>query len=237
MRPLIPSGAVLLGLWFGVSSVQGGTPETPRAASRFSSGGETLTLYVVTDARAGEARLRAVRPRGAVTFERSAIVLEPFGDTGDVPVRIVIDFPASQGAATLETDRQADFVVGSVGRARPLTYHEVRYRGIAPGADLVFHAEGGQLVHSVVVAAGATPSTVRLRYRGVRGLSVADDGGLDLDTPGGLLHEEPATFYQEVRGTRRVVTGGYRVMGMNELTFWASSNDAGLPLIIDGVTP
>ena len=46
-------------------------------------------------------------------------------------------------------------------------YREVRYEGIAPGADLVYRVDGGRLKYDVVLAPHATLASVRLRYRGI----------------------------------------------------------------------
>ncbi len=44
------------------------------------------------------------------------------------------------------------------------TYGEVRYEGIYPGIDLVYHGDQGKLEYDLVVAPGADPGKIRLRF-------------------------------------------------------------------------
>ena len=54
------------------------------------------------------------------------------------------------------------------------------YRDLYPGVDLVYRAEGRNLKSEYIVAPEADPGRIRIRYEGASGLSVDQDGSLEL---------------------------------------------------------
>jgi MYXO-CTERM domain-containing protein len=115
-------------------------------------------------------------------------------------------------------------------------FGEVRYRGVRPGVDLVYHgSDAGRLEYDFVVAPGASPD-VALDVEGARKLRVAADGWLEIDLGvGELLRQPPPTVYQEVDGKRRVVAGRYRVVGKARVGFTVAAYDRARTLVIDPV--
>src|SRR5262245_46868229 len=189
----------------------------------------------------GPARFYALDSRGAVYFEPRAVRIDHAPPSREgVGVVVDIDFPASRAdsprleAGASLPERVHSFAgTESEWRTGLQTYREVRYRGIATGADLVYRVEAGHLKYDVVMAPGAKVSDVRLRYRGIQKLEIAGDGALLLHTAAGVLREEPPTMFQEVDGRRVSVRGGYRLFGENELGYWAAGYDRGRSLIVD----
>ena len=189
----------------------------------------------------GPARFYASEPRGAVYFEPASVLVDhaPTSD-GQKGVVVRIDFPASKGRAVLTSGEPTDLKVSSFHGQDPgawrsglTTYREVRYDGIAPGADLVYRVDGNHLKYDVLLAPRASLASVRLRYRGVDRLELAEDGALILHSGASLLREEPPVLYQEVDGQRVPVAGGYRVTSNHEVGYWAGSYDHALPLVFD----
>lgn len=233
MRSPILMGALFSVVLLGADPAIGGPAVPMRFAPRVAERVEHLVLLDAGTSRGAEARLRAVGPHRAVTFERSAVVLEPAQAQGSQPVRVRIDFPASPGLVALDAGTaMAVDATGRDWRERAAAYRELRYRDIAPSTDLVCRARAGRLAYQVVVAPGGNLSVVRLRYRGVTGLATDSDGGLRIETSAGAIHEQPPVLFQEVDGRRVLVTGGYRVVG-NELGFWAGAHDPSLPLVVE----
>jgi hypothetical protein len=190
------------------------------------------------DVRSGDSQFRASAAAGTVLFERLAVVLQPLGSAPNAGVRI--DFPASTGRVMLEARRAAPSAGDRSGRQgweaqAGARYEEIRYRGVSPGVDLVCRNDEDRLSSDLVVAAGSDPSAVRLRFRGIRSLSMGAAGRLEIDGPTGMIVEGPPVMYQEREGGRVAIPGGYRLIGQNELGFWVGSYDRSRPLHIGPV--
>ena len=88
------------------------------------------------------------------------------------------------------------------GSVTARSFSEVVYGGLYDGVDLRFRFDGGRLKYDLVLAAGADPSSVSLRYDGVG--SVAIDGvtgQLVVSTPLGQMRDERPTVSQTGLGT------------------------------------
>jgi hypothetical protein len=92
-------------------------------------------------------------------------------------------------------------------------YGRVAYRGIRPGVDLVFHTGQDGLEYDVVVAPGADPDLVRLRYSGARRLALDPAGDLIIYTRTGRLRQKHPVVYQEIAAVRQPVEGSFVVEG------------------------
>ena len=189
----------------------------------------------------GPARFYAVGRGSSVYFEPSSVVLHCGGrsvlDTGVV---LAVDFPAAPAPPTLEglepcALRVNVFVGNDPGRWRQgaPAYREVRYGGVAPGADLVYRFAQRHLEYELEIAPGADLSRAVLRYRGARSLTIDPSGGLVIRTRRGTMREAPPFFYQEISGRRIAVAGGYRVLSRREFCFRAGSYDRRRPLVVD----
>ncbi len=87
------------------------------------------------------------------------------------------------------------------------------YAELYPGIDLVYRGQQGQLKSEFVVAPGADPSQIRLRYGNISRAEIGPDGSLILHTPaGGQLVEAPLLVYQEIEGVRHLVQGDYVIV-------------------------
>ena len=67
------------------------------------------------------------------------------------------------------------------------TYAKVRYTGIYPGIDLIFHGSSspdGKLEFDFVIAPHAAPRAIRLQFSGQNHLHVAPNGDLIVSTNG-----------------------------------------------------
>ena len=93
--------------------------------------------------------------------------------------------------------------IGSWGR--------VVYRGLWPGIDLVWTAEGHRLKYHFLVAVGADPNRIALRWQGADVVRVDSSGALRVETPLGALVDEPPVAWQVVDGRRTAVEAGWCV--------------------------
>jgi sugar lactone lactonase YvrE len=115
------------------------------------------------------------------------------------------------------------------------TYAKVRYRGVYPGIDLVYYGNQRQLEYDFVVAPGADPSAIRLRFGGATPIALAPDGGLSVRAGGaGVVFHKP-DIYQLADGRRIPVAGEFALLAKNSIGFKLGQYDRAKPLVIDPV--
>ncbi len=115
------------------------------------------------------------------------------------------------------------------------TYTRVRYQDVYPGVDLVYYGNQGQLEYDLVVAPGADPKAIRLRFEGADKISLDDQGSLIAHIAGGEVIQRAPVIYQEVGGARQEISGGYALQGEGRVGFQVAAYDASRPLVIDPV--
>jgi len=115
----------------------------------------------------------------------------------------------------------------------PLPLDEVRYEALWPGIDLVYSGEGGKAKATYLVAPGADPNSIRLRYN--MPATVQPDGSLRFEpTSGrGVLTESAPVAWQEIGGRRVPVDVGFVVSGDSAVSFRLGAYDPRYPLTID----
>src|SRR5581483_10559629 len=113
-------------------------------------------------------------------------------------------------------------------------YRKARYRELYAGIDLVFHDAGDALEYDLVVAPGAHPRAIRLRYDGARRLTLDASGNLEIETAGGVVRQKRPVLYQEIAGQRREVAGRFVVQG-RRVRFLVGEYDRARELVIDPV--
>jgi hypothetical protein len=188
----------------------------------------------------GPARYYAQGPTSSVYFEPSSVLLDraPNGATGK-HLALRVDFPSARRPVVSATAPQAGGMSAFLGKD-PSRWHagaprfgEVRYQGVAPGADAVYRIADGRLEYDLVLSPGADLSRAVLRYRGAKSLSIDPTGELVVHTALGELREEAPRLYQEAEGIRTPVRGGYRLVSKREVGFWAEDFDPSRALIVD----
>jgi hypothetical protein len=129
-------------------------------------------------------------------------------------------------------------------RTRIATFAKVKYEAVYPGIDQVFYGQQGQLEYDFVVAPGADPGSIKLRFEGTHDLEMDAEGNLVISVPGGQVRQRKPTIYQVVEGVRREISGGYclevdcpRGTGLRTWTvgFQIGAYDPTWALIIDPV--
>jgi hypothetical protein len=116
------------------------------------------------------------------------------------------------------------------------TYARVEYSQVYPGIDLVYYGNPRHLEHDFVVAPGADPSIIALRFDGAREMRLDSTGDLVLSMAGSEIHQKRPVMYQPTSaGDRHHVTGRYVVDG-SIVRFDVGEYDAQRPLVIDPVT-
>ena len=120
------------------------------------------------------------------------------------------------------------------------TFKKVQFKEVYPGIDLVYYGNQQHLEYDFIVAPGARPETIALRFSGADSLDVNKHGDLVIQAGGAEIHMRTPVIYQLVGSERKVVAGGY-VMQKSEvqddarIAFMVASYDQAQPLIIDPV--
>jgi YVTN family beta-propeller protein len=113
-------------------------------------------------------------------------------------------------------------------------YGKVRYSQIYPGIALVYYGNQRQLENDFVVAPGADPAQIRLAIGGASKLSLDAEGNAVVGWKDGDVRLLKPRLYQEVRGEKIKIAGGYALKG-NELRFIVGQYDHRQRLVIDPV--
>ncbi|HET9364091.1 MAG TPA: choice-of-anchor D domain-containing protein [Candidatus Angelobacter sp.] len=124
-------------------------------------------------------------------------------------------------------------------RSRWLTgipnYASVVYRDIYPGINLSYHGEQGQLEYDFELQPGKSEKPIRIQFPGVRSIRLGPAGELLLsDQQKEIAFPKPSLFQME-NGQHRQISGGYKLLGRNQVGFWAGPHDPSKPLTIDPV--
>lgn len=136
------------------------------------------------------------------------------------------------------SERTYNYNVGPVEnhRAGVRSYASVWYTNVWPGVDLEVTGRRTGVKYTFHAAPGADWRRITLRYEGVQGLSLRDDGSLEIRVKDGwepLVDAAPLVF-QEVNGEKRPVAAAFRLVDGHAYGFDITGpHDAALPLIID----
>jgi hypothetical protein len=113
------------------------------------------------------------------------------------------------------------------------TYAKVSYEAIYPGVDLVYYGNGHHLEYDFIVAPGANPGTIALRFEGARDVVIDERGDLVLRVADSEIRQPKPVIYQEIDGARQQVEGRYVMIGTDKVGFDVAKYDVTRPLVID----
>jgi hypothetical protein len=115
------------------------------------------------------------------------------------------------------------------------TYARVRFGAVYPGIDLIYHGSQGSLEYDFVVAPGAAPASIRLRFAGADHLQIAANGDLLLRVGGLDIRHHKPRIYQRIDGAERPVAGDYVLRAPGEVGFRLAAYDRRRSVVIDPV--
>ncbi len=114
------------------------------------------------------------------------------------------------------------------------TFAGVKYQGVYQGVDLLYHGNNRtQLEYDFVIAPGANPKQITLRFAGANDLRIDRDGNLVVRLAGSEVIEHAPLIYQETDDGRHPIAGGYESRGHNMIGFKLARYDRRRPLTID----
>jgi hypothetical protein len=118
-------------------------------------------------------------------------------------------------------------------RTHIANYGKVAMRGVYPGIDLVVYGNQRQLEYDLVLAPGADPTRIRVKFEGAESMQEQSNGDLLIRGAGTEILQCKPVIYQMIGGERRLVDGHYALRGHNQLAFEVARYDAHQPLVID----
>ena len=115
------------------------------------------------------------------------------------------------------------------------SYGRVLVQGLYPGMDLAYYGSGDSLEYDLIVAPGADPDRLVIRFGGARSLRIDEEGGLVAEVGDGRIRLEKPVVYQHEAAGRHLVAGGYVLRADGEAGVAVGSYDRQRPLVIDPV--
>jgi hypothetical protein len=119
------------------------------------------------------------------------------------------------------------------------TYSKVQLSQVYPGIDLVYYGNQRHLEYDFIVAPGANPQAIQMRFDGASP-RLDSAGNLELKfkqgqvVRGKIAFNRP-TLYQQTAHGRRQIPGSFRLLADSTLGFHVGAYDHTQPLIIDPV--
>ncbi len=104
---------------------------------------------------------------------------------------------------------------------------------LLPGVDLRWRWEGSLPAYDLLLAPGADPAALVLRFDGAREVRVEPDGSLAVATADGVLRHRRPVAWQETPAGRRPVAAAFEARGSGRAGFRIGRRDPALPLVVD----
>ena len=114
-------------------------------------------------------------------------------------------------------------------------FESIRYSGVYPGIDVRFYGRDRHVEHDFVLAPGADPQRIVLRFEGLDRLALTPAGDAELALGRFRLRETTPVAWQMVNGTTQPVAAQWKLLSENRLGIVLGEYDRTLPLTIDPV--
>jgi uncharacterized repeat protein (TIGR01451 family) len=114
-------------------------------------------------------------------------------------------------------------------------FGSICYSGVYPGIDIRFYGRDRHVEHDFVLAPGADPQRIVLRFEGLDRLALTPAGDAELALGRFRLRETTPVAWQLVNGTTKPVAAQWKLLGENRLGIVLGEYDRNLSLTIDPV--
>jgi len=216
---------------------QTGPPKRPALVESY---GKLPLSFEANQGQAGQdVKFLAHGPGYSLYLTRDSAVLSARGkDAADsvLPIELLGANAAAEIAGTDELPGKSNYFSGSdpaKWHTNIPTYAAVRYAGVYPGIDLVYHGNRRLLEYDFVVAPGADLRAIDIRLEGARRLRIDREGALVIGLAGSEAIEPAPVVYQVIGGRRQMVPGRYVLRGQGRVGFSVPHYDRSRPLVID----
>ncbi|MBN2491212.1 MAG: SBBP repeat-containing protein, partial [Planctomycetes bacterium] len=215
-RAAVCAAGLALGVLLGGALGAAGQRASGKAGPSVSFLGELPPLFVENRGQTHPAVAFLVQGLGRTLFFTDAGVVVALRE-GQRQQVLRLVFVGARRVRPVGADRQAAVFSWFKGaqpsgwRRSVASWGRVAYRDLWPGIDLVWTAEGERLKYGFVVAPGADPGRIVLRWEGADAVTVDETGALRLATPLGALVDDAPLAWQEGPGGREAVAAGWSV--------------------------
>jgi hypothetical protein len=127
---------------------------------------------------------------------------------------------------------QSNFIVDGQEFNGAASFKEAKLVNVLPGVTARYYLDGGSPRYDVILAAGAKPESVKLKYEGAKNLRVGADGSLQYDISLGTVREQNLFVYQMVNGVKKEVAAKFTINN-GQVGFKLAGYDATKPVVID----
>lgn len=110
-------------------------------------------------------------------------------------------------------------------------FHQVTYKKLYNGINLVFHSHDGYMKYDYIVSPGADVNQIKWNYEGVK--PVIKEGKIVIETSAGNVTEEKPVAWQIVNGIKNPVSCNYRLKNGNLSFEFPDGYDINTELVID----
>ncbi len=115
------------------------------------------------------------------------------------------------------------------------TFARVRVADLYPGISLVHYGNQEHLEYDFVVGPGRDPSAIAIRISGADKVAIDERGDLVLSLGEDEIRQPKPLIYQDIRGIRKHVGGGYVLADPQTVRFEIAAYDQSEPLVIDPI--
>jgi uncharacterized protein (TIGR03437 family) len=115
------------------------------------------------------------------------------------------------------------------------TFAKIRYAEVYSGIDLIYYGNRRQLEYDFVVAPGADPDVIHFAIAGAQETRIDKHGDLAIRAGDRVIQWKKPVVYQDTKGGRRMVQGGYRRDAGALVGFEIGDYDRSKPLVIDPI--
>lgn len=183
----------------------------------------------------GPAYAIGLNAQGA-TLVQPATRARGVGDRHEIGLRLVGARAQARGQGESRGSGVVNYYIGNdpaQWKSGVPVFDKVRYAGVYPGVDLVYHGNAERLEYDFVVAPGASAKPVELEIEGATA-RIDAAGNLVIGSDRGRVSFDRPIAYQEIEGERRMVEASYRLEG-KRVRFALGAFDHARALIIDPV--
>ncbi len=114
-------------------------------------------------------------------------------------------------------------------------FTRLQYSKVYPGIDLIYYGANNRLEYDFVLAPGADPAQIRMRFQGAGKLRVTPEGDLAYEGPDGVMVQKRPVIYQEDGAGRHEIAGRYTLVSRDTVALRVNRYDRRRKLVIDPI--